>query len=72
VLKYPLAVRVKREDVTDNMNSGGPELPQSLLRRWEKTLQKLDREYFGNNYRPGDDQFPSRQLKFRIDGRRPF
>jgi|LWDU01.1.fsa_nt_gi hypothetical protein len=42
VMKYPLAVRVKREDITDNMTSGGPEIPESLLRRWQKTLKRLD------------------------------
>jgi len=41
VMKYPIAVRVKRQDVIDNMTSGGSELPKSLLHRWEKTLKRL-------------------------------
>ena len=41
VMKYPLAVRVKWQDVIDNMTNGGSEIPESLLRRWQKTLRRL-------------------------------
>jgi len=41
VMKYPLAARVKWQDVIDNMTNGGPEIPESLLRRWQKTLRRL-------------------------------
>ena len=44
VKEYPLAARVKRVDIIDNMAHGGPELPESLRRRWEKTLKNLDGE----------------------------
>ena len=51
VMKYPLAVRVKTQDVIDNMTHGGPELPESLRRRWEKTLKRLAAEDHWKAYR---------------------
>ena len=41
VMKYPLAVHVKKEDVLDNL-AGGGNVPPSLQRRWHKTLSKLE------------------------------
>ena len=53
VMKYPLAVRVKTQDVIDNMSHGGPELPESLRRRWEKTLKRLGGEDHWEAFRRG-------------------
>ena len=41
VTKYPVAVRVKIEDIKDNISSEG-RIPDSLLKRWGKSLRKLE------------------------------
>jgi len=40
VMKYPLAVSVKKKDIADNLASGD-DVPESLRARWTKTLRKL-------------------------------
>jgi hypothetical protein len=41
VTKYPVAARVKIEDIKDNISSEG-KIPESLLTRWDNSLSKLE------------------------------
>ena len=42
VTQHPVAVRVKIEDIKDNINGGEGNIPDSLLARWGKSLRKLE------------------------------